>query len=90
MKHIVRLLAIAAIGLFPMTPVLADSGKGEVAEILIKIMTPDGPRWYKLGADLSKVDVSEGSVVQFEYEGDTIDAVTVDAEGKKVTDEADN
>jgi hypothetical protein len=90
MKHIFKLLAIATVGLFPFTPVLAESGQGEVAEILIKIMTPDGPRWYKLGADLSKVDVSEGTVVQFNYVGDTIDAVTVDAEGEKVEDEADN
>jgi hypothetical protein len=93
MKYIVRMLAIAMVGLFPLTPVLADSGEGEVAEILIKIMTPDGPRWYKLGADLSKVDVSEGTVLRFVYEGDTIDtidAVTVDSEGNKVTDENDN
>lgn len=85
MKYIVKLFAIVMVGLFLQTPVVADSGVGEVAEILIKIMTPDGPRWYRLGADLSLVDVFEGSVIQFSYEGDTIDAVTVDAEGKEVT-----
>jgi len=79
MKAAITTLAMALLALSFMSPGFAEGTKekGEVAEILIKVMTPDGPRWYKLGADLSKVDVSEGQVIEFSYEGDTIDAVTV-------------
>ncbi len=87
MKHAITALATALFALAYGVPGHAEGAKekGEVAEILVKVMTPDGPRWYKLGADLSKVDVKEGKIIEFSYEGDTIDAVTVlpEAEGEK-------
>jgi len=60
----------------------AQAGEGEVAEIIIKIMTPDGPRWYLLGANLSKIEISAGKIVRFSYTDDTIDAIEVTPEGE--------
>lgn len=83
MKTIPTLLAAAVLGLGVGLPVAAQvEGQGEIAVILIKIMTPDGPRWYQLGTDLSTIDVSEGSVIRFNYEGDTIEAITVVPDGQ--------
>ena len=59
-------------------PSLAEEQTGKIQEIIIKIDTPDGPRWYKLGADLSKIDVREGAVVRFNYADDTIDSIEVE------------
>ncbi len=70
------LIGLAAVTLAP--PAIADEQTGKVSEIIIKIETPDGPRWYKLGADLSKIDVREGAVVRFNYADDTIDTIEVE------------
>jgi hypothetical protein len=70
---VVVLAAATAVG-----PTLAEEQTGKVQEIIIKIETPDGPRWYKLGADLSKIDVREGAVVRFNYADDTIDSIQVE------------
>lgn len=59
-------------------PALAEEQTGKVQEIIIKIETPNGPRWYKLGADLSKMEVREGAVVRFNYADDTIDSLQVE------------
>jgi len=60
----------------------AGEGEGEVAEIIIKIMTPDGPRWYVLDANLSKIEISAGKIVRFSYTDDTIDAIEVTPDGE--------
>ena len=76
-----RNLALAAITLIAVTvtgPVFAEEKKGEVQEIIIKIQTPEGPRWYTLGADLSKVDIRKGAVIRFNYADDTIDNIEVE------------
>lgn len=85
-KTAITAIGAAVLALSFGAPAFADTEKGEVAEILVKVMTPDGPRWYKLGADLSKIDVSEGQVIEFSYENDTIDAVTVLPEGQEKTE----
>jgi hypothetical protein len=59
-------------------PSVAEEQSGKVQEIIIKIDTPDGPRWYSLGADLSKIDVRKGAVVRFNYLDDTIDSIEVE------------
>ena len=56
----------------------AGDATGEIKEIIIKIQTPDGPRWYTLGADISKIDVRQGKVVRFNYSDDTIDSIEVE------------
>ena len=76
-----RNLALAAITLIAVTvtgPLFAEEKKGEVQEIIIKIQTPEGPRWYTLGADLSKVDIRKGAVIRFNYADDTIDNIEVE------------
>lgn len=59
-------------------PAVAEEETGKVQEIIIKIDTPDGPRWYTLGADLSRIDVRKGAVVRFKYLDDTIDSIEVE------------
>ena len=58
-------------------PVFGGESTGKISEIIIKIEPPDGPRWYTLGADLSKIDIRKGAVVTFDYADDTIEAIDV-------------
>jgi len=55
----------------------AAQSQGTVAEVIVRIDTPDGPRWYQLGQGVKAVDVTKGKAVRFSYEEDTIDAITV-------------
>lgn len=82
-------LATTAIALMFTAPVFGSEATGKVSEIIIKIETPDGPRWYTLGADLSKIDIRKGAVVTFDYADDTIEAIEVkkpDANNSKKDD----
>ena len=54
----------------------ADSKTGQVKEVMIKIETKDGVKWYKLGADMKPVDIKSGDHVTFDYADDTIDEIT--------------
>ena len=78
MKLIWKSLVVAGLAAGPAAPVLAEDSKGEVQEIIIKIQTPEGPRWYSLGTDLSKIDIRKGAVVRFNYADDTIEAIEVE------------
>jgi hypothetical protein len=69
---------ITAMTAASVAPAIADEQKGEVQEIIIKIQTPDGPRWYSLGTDLSKIDIRKGAVVRFNYADDTIESIDVE------------
>lgn len=73
------LVALAALTLALPLPLAAQTAQdeGEVAEIIVKINTPEGPKWYRLGKGVEAVDVTEGKVVQFDYQGDNIEAITV-------------
>ncbi len=78
MKRILSLAAMACMAMAIAGPVVAEEAKGEVQEIIIKIQTPEGPRWYSLGSDLSKIDIRKGAVVRFNYADDTIEAIDVE------------
>lgn len=78
MKRIPALVALASMAVALAGPAMADDVQGEVTEIIIKIETPDGPRWYSLGADLSTIDIRKGAVVRFEYADDTIESIEVE------------
>jgi len=78
MKRNLALAAIALIAVAITGPASAAEKKGEIQEIIIKIQTPEGPRWYTLGADLSKVDIRKGTVIRFNYADDTIDNIEVE------------
>ena len=73
------LALLTALALALPLPVVAQTARdeGEVAEIIVKINTPSGPKWYRLGEGVEAVDVTEGKVVQFDYLEDTIEAITI-------------
>jgi hypothetical protein len=73
-----QILMLVAMTMALAVPSMAGEATGEVQEIIIKIQTPDGPRWYSLGSDLSKIDIRKGAVVRFNYADDTIEAIEVD------------
>jgi len=81
--------AIIATALITLCPAIASAqtgqDEGEVAEVIVKINTPQGPKWYRLGKDVQAVDVTEGKVVRFNYLDDTIEAIEVSPEGEPVT-----
>jgi hypothetical protein len=77
MKWILALAVSALMSVAVVTPVTAGDAQGEVTEIIVKIETPDGPRWYILGADLSLIDFQIGDIVQFNYADDTIESIEV-------------
>jgi len=78
MKRILATAVTAAMTVVGAMPAMADEARGEVQEIIIKIETADGPRWYSLGTDLSKIDVGKGAVVRFDYSDDTIESIEVE------------
>lgn len=66
----------------------AIDDRGTVSEILVKIETKDGPRWYKLSKDkkLTPAEFGEGDFVQFDYADDgTIGAIGVVPEKDKTS-----
>lgn len=50
---------------------------GEVEEIIIKVVTEEGVKWYRLGKDLQPIDIKAGDQVQFDYADDTVEEVEV-------------
>ena len=78
MKRILAMATMTAMTAALIVPAIADEATGEVKEIIIKIETPEGPRWYSLGTDLSKIDIRKGAVVRFNYADDTIEAIDVE------------
>ncbi len=78
MKRILAMAAMTAMTAALIVPAIADEATGEVKEIIIKIETPDGPRWYSLGTNLSEIDIRIGAVVRFNYADDTIEGIDVE------------
>jgi len=72
------LAALIGIAVLTVAPAMAEEATGKVREIIIKIDTPDGPRWYSLGVDLKQIDIKEGAVVRFNYADDTIESIEVE------------
>jgi len=76
MKYLFALV-LATFALSGPVPAISDEASGQVDTIIIKIMTPDGPRWFKLGAELLEIDVTAGSTVIFNYVDDTTEDIEV-------------
>lgn len=76
-------LPVIALAMFLLAlPVQADD-RGHVSEILVKIETADGPRWFKLGKTLTPAEFREGDAVEFDYADDgTIESIAVETEDK--------
>ena len=69
-------IAVMAVGLVFSFAVNADDVSGQVKEVLIKIETSDGVKWYKLGEDMEAVDIKSGDYVTFDYADDTIEEIS--------------
>ena len=84
-------LALTLMALALPLPLAAQTAQdeGEVAEVIVKINTPEGPKWYRLGKGVEAVDVTEGKVVQFDYLGDSIEAITVVPDDSSDADKAE-
>jgi hypothetical protein len=78
MKRILALAVMASLAMAVTAPSIADEARGEVKEIIIKIETADGPRWFSLGTDLSKIDLRKGAILRFNYADDTIESIEVE------------
>ena len=78
MIRILALVALASMTAAIAFPAIAEEEKGEVKEIIIKIETEDGTRWYSLGTDLLKIDIQKGDVLRFNYADDTIESIEVE------------
>jgi hypothetical protein len=55
----------------------AEPISGQVEEIIIKVQTPEGVKWYRLGKDLKPVDIKAGDRVHFDYADDTVEEISV-------------
>jgi hypothetical protein len=77
---------LTALALAAPLPLAAQTStdQGQVAEVIVKVMTPEGPKWFKLGAGVEAVDVTEGKVIRFNYQGDSIEAIEVLPDGTPV------
>lgn len=70
--------AIATLAAGLTAPGLAQPLPGEVQEIIIKVVTEEGVKWYRLGKDLQPIDIKAGDQVQFDYADDTVEEVEVE------------
>jgi hypothetical protein len=79
MRTAVALVAAFFASLYLAAPAPAADEGGEVKEIIIKIQTEDGEKWFRLGKDLEAINIHEGDYVQFDYaDDDTIEAIEVE------------
>ena len=79
-------IAVMVVGLVFSFAVNADDASGQVKEVLIKIETSDGVKWYKLGEDMEAVDIKSGDYVTFDYADDTIEDISTAASSGDETD----
>lgn len=79
-------IAVMVVGLVFSFAVNADDASGQVKEVLIKIETSDGVKWYKLGEDMEPVDIKAGDYVTFDYADDTIEEIATDTSSGDETD----
>lgn len=68
--------ALAALALVLTTAAEAQTDSGQVQEVLIKVRTPEGDKWYKLGETLEPADVRPGKYIDFDYADDTIETIS--------------
>lgn len=68
--------ALLSVALMFPSAMYAHHDSGEVKEVIVKIQTKDGVKWYKLGKDMTPVDIKPGDYVDFDYADDTIESIT--------------
>lgn len=74
--------ALAALALALPTAAGAQAESGQVQEVLIKVRTDEGDKWYRLGEGLEPVDVRPGNYINFDYADDTIETISSPAAGE--------
>jgi len=81
-----RLIIMFAAATMLITPAIASAqtaqGSGKAPDVIIKVNTPEGPKWYRLGEQVEILDVTKGEVKNFSYANETVDATKVTPEGK--------
>jgi hypothetical protein len=83
--------ALAALALALPTAAGAQADSGQVQEVLIKVRTDEGDKWYRLGESLEPADVRPGNYIEFDYADDTIETIStpsVDESEASQTEEA--
>jgi len=68
----------AAIALSVSVASFAEPIAGQVEDIIIKVQTPDGVKWYRLGKDLKPMDIKAGDRIHFDYADDTVEEISVE------------
>ena len=83
--------ALAALALALPTAAVGQAGSGQVQEVLIKVRTDEGDKWYRLGESLEPADVRPGNYIDFDYADDTIESISIPSteneESSKTDDE---
>ena len=76
MNKAATMCVLAAFALVLPSAASAQTESGEVQEVLIKVRTDEGDRWYRLGETLEAVDVRPGNYIEFDYADDTIETIS--------------
>lgn len=76
MNKAATVCALAALALALPTAAGAQAESGQVQEVLIKVRTDEGDKWYRLGDSLEPTDVRPGNYIQFDYADDTIETIS--------------
>jgi hypothetical protein len=71
--------ALAALAVALPTVAEAQADSGQVQEVLIKVRTDEGVKWYRLGEGLEPADVRPGHYIEFDYADDTIETISPSA-----------
>ena len=83
--------ALAGLALVLPTAAVGQAGSGQVQEVLIKVRTDEGDKWYRLGESLEPADVRPGNYINFDYADDTIESISIPStendESSKTDDE---
>lgn len=78
MKKGMIVLAAAALFVGFAVPALATHDKGEVKEIIIRIQTDEGEKYYRVGEDVELINIRPGKVVHFDYADDVVESITTE------------
>ncbi len=77
-------LAAAALVVGFTSPSLATHERGEVKEIIIKIQTEEGERFYRVGSDVELLNLRPGDTVDFDYsDDDVLESIEVEEDAKE-------
>jgi hypothetical protein len=82
--------ALAALALVLPTAAVAQGESGQVQEVLIKVRTDEGDKWFRLGESLEPADVRPGHYIEFDYADDTIETISTPGSEDDASSETDD